>query len=263
MHLNPDGTSIANMWITLPAGAAVPARLTHRLTFNNQVFDGPEVIVATQPLPVLSRPFRGSDWLANGGPENTSDHRRATMPNGLTAQRFAIDWFQFWPDGKEFHGPSKDNKSYAAYGTEVLAVADAVVATVQDNIPENTPGRNSRAVPITSEAVGGNVVILDIGSSRYAVYAHLQPGSLRVKVGDRVQRGQVIALLGNSGNSTGPHLHFQVVDRNSLLDSEGVPYVIDSFEAFLPRSIREVRAKDKKYEKRENELPMGRELVRF
>ena len=176
------------------------------------------------------------------------------MPNGLTAQRFAIDWFQFWPDGKELHGSPKDNKSYAAYGTEVLAVADGVVATVHDNIPENTPGPNSRAVPITRETIGGNFIILDIGDSRYAVYAHLQPGSLRVKMGDRVRRGQAIALLGNSGNSTGPHLHFQVVDRNSLLDSEGVPYVIDSFE---------VRGRDKRYVKRENELPMGGELVRF
>jgi murein DD-endopeptidase MepM/ murein hydrolase activator NlpD len=107
---------------------------------------------------------------------------------------------------------------------------------------------------MTNETIGGNLIILDIGDSRYAVYAHLQPGSLRVGLGDRVKRGQVLALVGNSGNSTGPHLHFQVVDRNSLLASEGVPYLIDSFE---------VRGKDKKYQQREKEIPMGGEFIRF
>ena len=67
----------------------------------------------------------------------------------------------------------------------------------------------------------------DIGNGKYALYAHVQPGSLRVKVGDRVKRGQVIALLGNSGNSTEPHVHFQVADAPAFLSSEGVPYAMD------------------------------------
>jgi murein DD-endopeptidase MepM/ murein hydrolase activator NlpD len=73
-------------------------------------------------------------------------------------------------------------------------------------------------------------VIVDIGSGRYAFYAHLQPGSPRVKVGDRVRRGQVLGLVGNSGNSTEPHLHFHLSDGNSPLGSEGVPYGYETFE---------------------------------
>ena len=65
-------------------------------------------------------------------------------------------------------------------------------------------------VPITLETVGGNNVIMEIGDGLYAFYAHLQPGSLRVKVGDKVRRGQVLGLLGNSGNSSEPHLHFHI-----------------------------------------------------
>ena len=92
------------------------------------------------------------------------------------------------------------------------------------------PGRDSRAIPITRDTVNGNFISLDMGNERYAMYMHLQPGSLRVRMGRRVIRGQVLALVGNSGNTTGPHLHFQVVDRNSPFESQGVPYAIDSFE---------------------------------
>jgi murein DD-endopeptidase MepM/ murein hydrolase activator NlpD len=77
--------------------------------------------------------------------------------------------------------------------------------------------------------VGGNHVALDIGGGKYALYAHAQPGSLKVKVGDHVKRGQVLALLGNSGNSTEPHVHFQIADGPTFLSSEGVPYAT-SFE---------------------------------
>jgi murein DD-endopeptidase MepM/ murein hydrolase activator NlpD len=170
------------------------------------------------------------------------------------AQRFAIDWVQVGSDSATYTGDRKDNKSYHAYGSEVLAVADAVVVTTKDGIPQNVPGENSRAVPMTIETIGGNHIILDLGQGRYAFYAHLQPGSLRVKVGDHVTRGQVLALLGNSGNSTEPHLHFHVSDRNSPLASQGVPYVLESFA---------LRGKDKRYEKREKQLPLAGDMVRF
>ena len=110
-----------------------------------------------------------------------------------------------------------------------MAVGDGVVVAVKDGIPQNIPGATSRAVPITLETVGGNHVIIDLGKGQFAFYAHLQPGSPRVKVGDRVKAGQVIGLVGNSGNSTEPHLHFHICDRNSPLASEGLPYAT-SFE---------------------------------
>jgi murein DD-endopeptidase MepM/ murein hydrolase activator NlpD len=105
---------------------------------------------------------------------------------------------------------------------------------VKDGIPENVPGLASRAVPITIDTVGGNHIILELEKGRYAFYAHLQPGSLRVKAGDRVKQGQTMALLGNTGNSTEPHLHFHVSDGNSPLGSEGVPYVLASWHNELP-----------------------------
>jgi murein DD-endopeptidase MepM/ murein hydrolase activator NlpD len=107
-------------------------------------------------------------------------------------------------------------------------VADARIASVVDGNPEQTPGTFPEA--ITLAQADGNSVVLDLGGGRFALYAHLQPGSIRVHPGDRVQRGQVLGLVGNTGNSLAPHLHFHVMDGASPLDSNGLPYEIDAFE---------------------------------
>lgn len=133
-------------------------------------------------------------------------------------------------------------------------MADGAVVLVRDGIPDNVPRAAARAVPITPETLPGNVVVLDIGGGRFAYYGHVQRGSLRVKPGDKVRRGQVLGLLGNSGNSDEPHLHFHVADSASMLESEGVPYVIDSFETLTPPSA---------WQRRQNELPMQGAIVRF
>jgi murein DD-endopeptidase MepM/ murein hydrolase activator NlpD len=260
------GWAIAHVWVTLDAATRVPAMLRHVLTVDGRTVEGAVDVAGGRPI-VLGPPLRGGDWHAANGPSNTSGHRRALVPiDGGTyiAQRFAIDWARIGANGRLFDGDPADNASYHGYGAEVVAVADAVVASVMDGIPENPAGSaplrsaaagdTLRAVPLTLETVGGNYVVLDLGQGRYAFYGHLIPGSLRVKAGDRVRRGQVIGLLGNSGNSTGPHLHFHVSDRNNPLAAEGVPYVIDGWD--LMRGPGE-------WERRTNELPIQNERVRF
>jgi murein DD-endopeptidase MepM/ murein hydrolase activator NlpD len=144
------------------------------------------------------------------------------------AQRYAVDWEQVDDANRIYVGPREQLGSYAIFGTEALAAADARVATVVDGLPEQTPGKFPEA--ITLAEADGNSVVLDLGHGRFALYAHLQTGSLRVHPGDRVTRGQVIGLVGNSGNSVAPHLHFHVMDGASALDSNGLPYEIDAFE---------------------------------
>ena len=210
-----------------------PARLTHRLTFQKtdtttEVLEG-TVTPLERAAVAISAPMRG-EWAALNGPSNASGHRRLVMGlNGGIAigQRFAIDYLQIDSTGSS-RRPGSDptkNASYYAYGTDLLAVADGIVAATKDSIPENVVG--GRAVNIDMVTVGGNYVALDIGNGKYALYAHVQPGSLRIKVGDRVKRGQVLALLGNSGNSTEPHVHFQIADGPTFLSSEGLPYALD------------------------------------
>ncbi|MBL8207092.1 MAG: M23 family metallopeptidase, partial [Blastocatellia bacterium] len=122
--------------------------------------------------------------------------------------------------------------------------------------------QKENSVPRESLFIGGNHVILDLGNGRYAFDTHLQPGSLRVKVGDKVKVGQVLGLVGNSGNSTEPHLHFHLSDANSPLGSEGLPYVFASFEVQGKGGNWKAADKDV-VEKHEMEIPMQNEVVRF
>lgn len=98
---------------------------------------------------------------------------------------------------------------------------------VQDGLPEETPG----ALPTgqTVQTAGGNYVVVKIDKSHYAFYAHMQPGSLRVKQHDRERKGQVLGLLGNTGNTDAPHLHFHIMDGPSPLQSNGLPFVYSRF----------------------------------
>lgn len=253
--IGPGFRAVAFLTVALPDGAA-PANLGHRLTFSGATVDlAPVALRATNPI-VIGLPLAGSDWMAASGPGNRSEHRRALTAVGgraVIAQRFAIDWVQLKTADSTFTGNSKDNNNYMAYGKDVLAVADATVALTKDGIPENTPGEDSRAVPITLETLAGNYIILDLGGGNYCMYAHLQPDRLKVKVGDKVKRGQALGLLGNSGNSTEPHLHFQVMDGPSPLGAEGIPYLIDSFELLSGCNAG----------KKTNALPMENMRVKF
>ena len=275
--------AVVYVWLTLDEPLPASQTLRHRVTASTVATpastgdqaaksdpievkgDGGEIRVAGQAL-VISPQLRGSEWLAANGPANASGHRRAMIPVGgraNIAQRFAIDWVQLREDGRTFTGDRLKNENYRCYGTEALAVADGLVAAIKDGIPENVPGANSRAVPITLETVGGNYVILDLGQGRYAFYAHLQPGSLKVKQGDRVKRGQVLGLVGNSGNSTEPHLHFHISNANSPLASEGLPYVFESFEQQGKGFGWKPAPGDAAPQKRMMEIPLQNAVVRF
>ncbi len=250
-EIAPGEAVIAYMWIDLVKGAPIPTRLQHKFSVKksgdekNYELDAPMTVVSNK-LPEIVSPLRGKDWVALAGPANTATaarHRRSAQVFEGTpriAQRYAIDWVRLGDNGQTYRGDREGkNRSYYSYGAEVLAVANGVVVEVKDGIPENTPPADSKdgtppavslAVEITMETVAGNHVNLDLGGGVYAMYAHLQPGSIRVKLGDKVTPGQVIALLGSSGNCGEPHLHFQLMDRNSPLNSEGLPYYFPGFK---------------------------------
>ena len=154
-------------------------------------------------------------------------------------------------------------------------MADGIVSEAQDNIPENTPLTPKRPVPIPSgKTVGGNYLILDLGKSNFAFYAHMQPKSIRVKVGDRVRRGEVLGLLGNSGNSDAPHLHFQISTAQSISDGEGLPFVFESFDVLAEASLLAALGleagedgwkpqSDAVPSRRKKEMPLNNTVIRF
>jgi peptidase M23-like protein len=263
-------------WLWVPVDAQnPPASVRHRITVQEvsgadsgrtHVFEGGQVPVS-RDIAVIGPPLRGGAWMTANGPSNESGHRRALIPIAgmpAIAQRFAIDYVRVDTAGSTVNGDRARNDNFYAESADAIAVADGIVVATKDSIPENIPGPNSRAVPITLETVGGNHVILDIGGGRYAFYAHLRPGSLRVRTGDRVRRGQVLGLVGNSGNSTEPHLHFHLADANSPLGSEGIPYVHESFE-LVGRCKGPLTGctRSPAPERRRREMPAGNMIIRF
>ena len=236
----------ANPLVCLPAAVlvalaaepgSVPRSLVHRVTFvsaegRQTVEDGAQVPVPTGRPVVVGPPLRGRNWIAINTPHKVNGHRKTLLEvdgREVVAQRFAIDFARLGWNRRTWRGDRFDNLSYYAYGADILAVSGGIVSSTRDGIPDNVPADGSRAVEITIDNVAGNYVIVDSGDGKYFFYAHLQPGSLRVEPGVQVRRGDVLGLLGNSGNSTEPHLHFHLGDADSPLGSEGLPYVFDSF----------------------------------
>ena len=108
------------------------------------------------------------------------------------------------------------------------AVADGEIVALRDGMAESVPFQPPTTLR-TPDDYGGNSVMLRIGPDVYAFYAHLQPGEMKVKLGDKVKAGAAIGKLGNSGNSTAPHLHFALLDRPNLLTANSLPFVIDGY----------------------------------
>jgi murein DD-endopeptidase MepM/ murein hydrolase activator NlpD len=176
------------------------------------------------------------------------------------AERFAIDYVKLGDDNFAFSGDRSVLTNHHAYGADVLAVADGVVMDVQDGIPD----RVGPPLPSYPFDLTGNRIVLDIGQTRYATYSHLKPDSIRVKVGQRVKRGEVIALLGNSGNAPVPHLHFQVQDAPRLA-TEGLPYRHESFEVLGHCQQAPIAGQCTRTAAviRRNEIPLNNMIVQF
>jgi hypothetical protein len=226
--------------LALAPGAKVPSELSHRVTVRVSAAppgqqeineSGGTTAVNKRTVVVIGPPLRGERYISADSCCDATRHTRAALPvNGRVwvAQRYAVDWEQLDSNGRIYAGPREKLQSYAIFGQPVLAVADALVVSVIDGLPEQTPG--SFPTNIALDEADGNSIILDLGDKRYALYAHLQPGSLKVRSGEKVHLGQVIALVGDTGNSIVPHLHFQVTDGPSSLSSNGLPYEISDFQ---------------------------------
>ena len=272
-RIGPGLRAVAFLWV--PVDGPAPRTVRHRAAFVIPASaSGSERIVETAAVSVkptalvIGPPVRGGSWVARWV-SNSSFHRRALQPvDGKTviSQRFAIDWNRFNADGAEWTGDGTKNEQYSVYGQEVIAVADGTVAEVVSNIPENVPGSQNPAVPLTIETAGGNHVSLKLADGAFATYAHLQGASITVKEGQRVRRGDVLGRVGNSGNATGPHLHFQVATAPGL-GGEGVPYQFDSFDVVAleegPPNEGKMNGKTLTAEAHRGELPGEHMVVRF
>jgi len=242
-ELDFNETRLVLLHLAFDPSAVVPHRLVHRV----------EVLGATSPadltpvlrrytvapvrvnpqIPVVGPPLTGKGWVAfNGCCEADGVHRSTGLPvNGQLyfAQRYAIDWMRLDAEGRFVHGDLSDVHSYTAYGADIVAVADGIIVEVRNDLEDQVPPFLPDPKTITAQTLLGNHVIQDIGHGAFAFYAHMQKGSVTVAPGDRVRRGQGLGKLGNSGNTSAPHLHFHIMAGASAIGSNGIPYVLDAF----------------------------------
>ena len=180
-------------------------------------------------------PLAGT-WYAGAAPSLHSHHR------WVTNQEFALDLVALGGDGRTHKGQGSRLDDYYGYGKDVLAVADGVVVEAVSDATEGNEGlrqpgestedydkRSAMAqnelLAKSPKAIAGNYVILRHKGGEHSHSIHLKQGSVKVKAGDTVKRGQVIGQLGHTGNSTEPHLHFQLTDGPDPLYSRGLPIV--------------------------------------
>ncbi|WP_245206245.1 M23 family metallopeptidase [Kitasatospora sp. RG8] len=224
--------------LTLDHGRAAPEVLVHHLSGAILTASGPsafdETVQATptaRTAPLnLNPPVLPGTWYASESCCGNTHHRRGLAPiNGRfgVPQRFAIDWYRVGEQGQSWEGDPAQLTSYLSYRQPVAAAARGRVVEVQDGIPDNPPPHTPPIPPI--EDTVGNHITLEVAPGRYLLYGHLQPGSLNVREGDCVEPGQVLALIGNSGNSTTPHLHFQVMTTAEFFPTDSPPFTFQQF----------------------------------
>ena len=252
--LGPAQSAVVWLDVALDPAATVPAELVHAVGVSITQPHPPlfpatmtenvaPVTVQTRKPSLIAPPLVGTNWVDANSCCDMTPHRMALNPlNGQlwVAERFAIDYVQLLPDGRMFNGDKTKPESYPGFGADIRAVADGRVVGVVDGLPEQVPGKSPSGLPL--EQYAGNDIVQDLGDGNYALYAHLKTGSIKVQMGDRLHSGQVIASLGNSGNSDAPHLHFHVMSAPDPLRSNGLPFVLSSFT--LDRRIASMDAED-------------------
>ena len=226
----PDVLATAFLW--LPTASRRVRQLQHRVVFSTgpsaapqdaRVIVGGNLVPETEAPLVLGPPVCGGTWLI----DNCHHRDGGLYPiDGklCMAQRYAMDLMGLGPDRRIACGDPRRFPNWYGYGADLVAAADSIVARTHDH---------------ATELGAGNFVVLDVGQGNFATYVHLQEGTICVREGERVARGQVIGRLGNSGgDDMPPHLHYHVMKMDSPLPAdtraafcgEGIPWVLDSFE---------------------------------
>jgi murein DD-endopeptidase MepM/ murein hydrolase activator NlpD len=281
--------SVGVVWldVTLPASAPVPSKLEHRVTATLLVAkpfhftaDLDSVKTGNRAPIELGPPLRSGIWVADEGCcSEPTHHRRGLAPiDGklLVPQRFAIDWAMLDSHHRAWVGDPSKLSSYFGFGQPEIAAAPGTVVSAVDGIAENRPQGPLEELPPIQNTVG-NHVILKIAPGRFLLYGHMKTGSVRVKTGQKVREGQLLGQVGNTGNSSTPHLHFQVLTKPTFFPSDSVPYTFAHFSllgqvtapftdetlALQPNGTIPVAASKPSARSRHAQMPLDLNVVRF
>jgi murein DD-endopeptidase MepM/ murein hydrolase activator NlpD len=192
--LDPSGKIAGLLFLPASSGTKAPAR--------NQT--------------TLWLPFNGT-WLVSWGGDTREVNAHHDTPN----QKFAFDLIGVGDNGRTRRNHSNTNEDYFAFCREVLAPADGVVVEAIDGVRDNEPGF------MNPYSMVGNCVIIQHCENEFSVFAHFQRGTVRVSAGEKVQRGDVLGLCGNSGNSSEPHLHYHLQHESRLAEGLAIKLFFD------------------------------------
>jgi murein DD-endopeptidase MepM/ murein hydrolase activator NlpD len=228
-------TDLPLAWVWLPAALAIAIALGMSRKARAEHAGRPPAVEVDAPVTgrwsALNSPADKVPSHGTHGYGQTYAIDIVAEPEGLAeakdGSRPAFRWL--WPVVRR-------SRDFPAFGAPLLAVADATVVRATDGRRDHL-SRNSLPALVYlmlieaavremagATRVTGNHIVLDLGDGTYAMYAHLQRGSLAVREGDRVRAGQQLARCGNSGNSTEPHVHFQLMDGPDLDTARGIPF---------------------------------------
>jgi hypothetical protein len=219
--------------------AGMPDRIVCRVTHDRGITEHSFSVRLYKQRTRLRLPVRGRWWVM-AGHRFDEYHGQALM----NSQNFAYDLGRLGPQSTTYRGDRKANESYYCHDQPVVAAADGVVVEVHDGVPENQPVGALPAFDTILQqprVLAGNFVVLRHQGSEHTVYMHLRPGP-GVQVGQRVRAGQELGRCGNSGNSSEPHLHFQLQDGPDPFKDNGLPALFSDFTLHMGRLILHVPA---------------------
>lgn len=192
-------------------------------------------------LPVRQRSliFDGHDFYAHHrrqSPANPAFQKLGMRGNPV---RYGYDFCPVNNNGAMYKNDNPYKKeNWYGYGAAVVAPGPGTVVAAVNDTPENDyKGKSAVYAPIPEDdiqrSLGGNYVILDHGNGEFSYFAHMRPGSVRVKKGDHVQQGEEIGEIGFAGDAFIPHLHYMLMDTFDILKAEGLPSYFRDFHRVL------------------------------
>lgn len=262
-HLLPEGRRLSSD-LTLDPGEAIMItsqvfafhgeRDRVRVRANGNAGEGAIAVRTGGSQTVFAFPLRGQ-WYNGAGASFHTGHRWTPM------EEFAFDFVRFGDTGRTYRRTGERFTDYYAYGQPVLAAAAGRVVYVVSDQTEDPSAMKQPDESIETyfarlqleqmervaggaPAIGGNQVIIDHGNGEYSFYGHLRPGSVHVRVGDMVARLQQIGAVGSSGNSTEPHLHFNVCNSADPLMCASIPVTFEPLEFGMPDPPRQPQSGD-------------------
>jgi hypothetical protein len=286
--IEPGGERLFLADLAFDLSLNVPLALGHRLDLlaartpratapTNLSYSAVTISLDGPAPPVIVPPVRGNGWVVTNGCCDVGNANRTTVlpVNGAlwSPLRFAMDLMQLDDNGRFVHDDPANLANFTNYGADVLSVAPGRVVALLDTLQDFPAGVAPDPSAATFESADGNYVVVDLGNGMYAFYGNLQPGSLTVEVGDRVQRREVLATIGNSGPGSYPHLHFRLMTSPSPFGSDGLPFVLNAFGYEGPLDAAQFAAEGvlgdyqasrvPNPDSRRRELPLGLAIIDF